>query len=169
MQFPNIHHEHELAGFAAYSNWLWLEGSGALYPLRKRKLCNRSSILANCPRVSKCPRVSMVFNRATIHAECKTYKAASRHAVPDPHTIASHHVRHHDISRQTIAHNSNLLWPCHSRVWVGSKVGHYFLFATRLLRRVSQYFDTGVGFKQGSFPLVLVRVGSRCVGYYEKF
>lgn len=76
-----------------------------------------------------------------------TYKTSSRHSISDPNAITSHHVRHHYISRQAITNNSYLIGSRDAGVGVCSEVCHDLFFATRLLGRVSEDLDAGVGLK----------------------
>jgi hypothetical protein len=48
------------------------------------------------------------------------------------------------------------------------EVGHDFFLAAWFLRRVSQDFDTGVGFQDSSLFLPLVGISACCIGNYEK-
>jgi len=48
------------------------------------------------------------------------------------------------------------------------KISHDFFFAARLLSRVAQHFDAGIGFQDSSFGMVLVRRGTGCVGNNEQ-
>lgn len=74
-----------------------------------------------------------------------THETGPHSTVFDPETVAAHHVRHHDVSGQSITDNSNLVWPRYTRIRVRSKVGHDFVFAAGLLGRMLQYLDAGVG------------------------
>jgi hypothetical protein len=60
--------------------------------------------------------------------------------------MAPHHIRHHNVRRQAVANDGNLVWSRHARVWVRSEVGHDLFMATRFLGRVLQNFDACVCF-----------------------
>jgi hypothetical protein len=50
--------------------------------------------------------------------------------------MTAHHIRHHDIGRESITNNSDLIWPRNARVRMGPKVCHDFIFAAGFLRRM---------------------------------
>lgn len=75
-----------------------------------------------------------------------TYNTWPHRPIFDPEAIAPHHVRHHNVCRQSVAYYGDLIWPCDTGIRMRFEVCHDFLFTTRLLGRVLQDFDTGVGF-----------------------
>jgi hypothetical protein len=87
---------------------------------------------------------------------CGTYKTSSSRTIPHPNSIASHHVRHHDIGGKSISNNSDLIWSCHASIRMRLEVGHDLCFTSWLLGGMSQDLDAGVGLQYCSFLLLLV-------------
>src|ERR1700753_288967 len=53
--------------------------------------------------------------------------------ISDPNSVRPHHIRHHDISKQPIANDGDVLWRSHARVRLAAKMMHDLIMATWLL------------------------------------
>jgi len=115
-----------------------LLGEGASKPFLNSQAATLCSIFTNCTFQSA------LFPLLKPQNAYLAIPLITQDPIPYPYSITAHKICHNDICTQSIAHHSNLIRSCDSRLWIVEKIIHDFCSTSRLLGTVRKYWNPGV-------------------------